>query len=161
MKKLIFTFLLLLLALTPLLLGAKNVSAMCYGGWSIGEPSPMGDTTRDSNIVTDEHSSIKGGATIECGGGSPRGWGSVRSGSTYSHTTSKGTKIYNRSGGSSRANSDFWNTVSPGASYKKYVKYDGSTTFVKFPKEGNVRYYKSHSGQEPSLWFGKEKIRYK
>ncbi|MCM3585559.1 hypothetical protein M3182_07330 [Mesobacillus maritimus] len=143
MRKL-FSVLISLALLFPLFLivDAKSTSAACYNPFTV---TPNGD------IVEPYCSSGKLG---------PVGWSSVRSGARYSHTTSAGTKIYYKSGGSAQASSDFNTKVAPTVPYRKYVKDDGSVTLVKSPPEGDVRFYKSSSGSEPSLWWGKEKIRY-
>lgn len=75
-------------------------------------------------------------------------------------STKGGTRIYSRKGGATRANKDFHSVIEPSASVRKYVKANGDITFVKSSASGYVRYYKSHSGQEPTLSYGKDKIRF-
>lgn len=131
--------------------GGTDVSARCTSLYSISE-----DEVQKSDEVQKNDDLV----TIQCGIGAPRGWQSGKNGSTYVKSTKGGTRIYSRKGGATRANKDFHSVIEPSASVRKYVKANGDITFVKSSASGYVRYYKSHSGQEPTLSYGKDKIRY-
>ncbi|SEM47417.1 hypothetical protein SAMN04489762_0157 [Terribacillus saccharophilus] len=159
----------LLILLVPILLMSiglsnPNTSEAACRHWSQGNDEPLEGKVEqhDKNNKLDEtvNDEEDGTITIMCSGGVPSGWGSVRAGASYSHKTGGGTKIYTKNGGSSKANTDF-NSVASNVTYRKYLKEDGSVTFVKNTPQGDVRFYKSHSGNEPSLSWKNEKIRYK
>lgn len=96
-----------------------------------------------------------------CGGGTPpAGWSGVRSKAVLNNTTSTGKKMYhNNNGGAKAAAADF-NRVAVGTTTTKYVNTDGSVTLVKRSAQGDVRFYKSSSGGNPTIWWSNEKIRY-
>lgn len=157
MSKKLWTILvpmLILFSISSLLFKTKDASALCTD-FSMKKPNnqPV------SGIVNTDVVNPDIVITPMCAESLPMGWSTIRSGSTYVRTTSSGTRIYNRSGGSARARDDFFNVVAPNYTWRKYVTVNG-VTFVKSPPQGDVRYYISSSGGEPTLNFGKDKIRY-
>lgn len=150
---------LVLSSVTPLLFGAKDVNAQC-DPWTPYSIEKSNKLSVDRNNIGESTGDSDGTITIQCSGGYPTGWSTVRSGSTFIKKTSKNTKIYRRYGGKSQASYDFFRTIAPDSSYRKYMKHDGSITYVKYTPEGNVIFYKSKQSY-PSLNFAdKEKIHY-
>ncbi|MFC6040355.1 hypothetical protein ACFPYN_13075 [Paenisporosarcina macmurdoensis] len=159
MKKILKLLLILAVTLTTASV-TNSAHAACYGTWSVEEEEyAMSVQTEELQISN----SLIEDTIVEpmCTGyKSPMGWSGVRSTASLNNTTSSGTKIYhNSSGGFKRASADF-NKVATTSTTTKYVNTDGSITFVKRPTEGDVRLYYSSSGNNPSLWWGNEKIRY-
>lgn len=95
------------------------------------------------------------------GGGKlpPAGWSGVRSGARLTNVTSTGTQNYVKNATSLQATREF-NNLAPGAQVRKYIKADGSTTFVKFSAQGDIRLYKATSTGGTSISWYNQKIRY-
>ncbi len=127
----------------------QTVQAACYNPYVYSEEVTISPQEYETDNVQ-----------IMCSGGYPSGWTSVRSTAKFRNKTSSGTKIYEKSGGYKKADSDFRTKIETKAAIRKYVKDDGSVTFVKSSSAGDVRLYKSSTEKYPSVWFGKEKIRY-
>ncbi|MCH4828162.1 hypothetical protein [Planococcus halocryophilus] len=146
-----------------LLWNSSNAQAACDGVWVIEDETQMELTISKELTELTDISNETNKSIIEpmCGGGTlPPGWSGVRSKATLNNTTSSGKKIYhNNKGGAKAASADF-NKIAIGTTTTKYVNTDGSVTLVKRSVKGDVRFYKSSSGNNPTIWWNNEKIRY-
>ncbi|WLD92709.1 hypothetical protein [Alkalihalobacillus sp. AL-G] len=132
LKKFIVGLLSTVLLLTgSLMVSPETAGAACYD-YPYSQ-KPMSQPLYKGEIITPE-----------CSGGAPVNWSVVRSGSSYRKTTSSGTKVYDKSGGYTKAKYE-WDQVSPDSTYRKYYKSDGTYTWVKFTPEGNVNLHRSHT----------------
>lgn len=158
MKKLIVLLSVLLLTFVLSPTNSANANP-CHPRPTNEEPTEIEMSESEDVLLEEDGQAFNGDmVTPDCGGGGyPTGWVPVRNAATYSHSNSSGTKIYRQSGGYPRANTDFFKML---GDVVPYPKSDGSITYVKRTNVGDVRLYKSSSGQEPTLWFKNEKIRY-
>ncbi|MDN3451796.1 hypothetical protein QMA09_16525 [Planococcus sp. APC 3906] len=161
MKK--FMSILVALSVFTLLWNSPNAQAACYGVWSMKDETQADLTVSKEFTSQIESNNEVNQAIVEpmCGGGTPpAGWSGVRSKAVLNNTTSTGKKMYhNNNGGAKAAAADF-NRVAVGTTTTKYVNTDGSVTLVKRSAQGDVRFYKSSSGGNPTIWWSNEKIRY-
>lgn len=163
----------LLFLLLPL---GKTVDAACDRVWSTLETTSGEWELVDESVSATEVEAFEGNVVIEsenlsgtnvttvdplCGGGKlpPAGWSGVRSGARLTNVTSTGTQNYVKNATSLQATREF-NNLAPGAQVRKYIKADGSTTFVKFSAQGDIRLYKATSTGGTSISWYNQKIRY-
>lgn len=174
MKK--FISISLSLALLLLLPLGKTVDAACDHLWSTIETTSGEWELVDESVSATEVEAFEGNVIVEsenfigtnvtsvdplCGDGKlpPSGWSGVMSGARLTNVTSTGTQNYVKNATALQATREF-NNLAPGAQVRKYIKADGSTTFVKFSTQGDIRLYKATSTGGTSISWYNQKIRY-